>query len=235
VTILERSLPRIRELERQFGSAMRVLVSEPLILEEALEATDVLIGAVLVPGARAPHLITGDHVGRMSNGAVIVDVAIDQGGCVETALPTTHADPVYDVDGVLHYCVANIPGAVPVTATRALTNATIGYVRRLASDPDWALAQDPGFARGLNIRAGEIMSAPVAAAFEQRDPSPHDRSSLQRRPGPLAPGTGQSSRTVHRARGAEGDARLRALLSPLGPEAGLICRADSRAEAFRSV
>ena len=171
VTILERSLDRLHELDQYFGSRARILMSDAIILEQELREADVVIGAVLVPGAVAPHLVTREMLGLMKPRSVIVDVAIDQGGCFETSHPTTHADPVFEVDGILHYCVANMPGAVPVTATRALTNATLPYVRRLASEGvDAALAEDPGFARGLNVRNGQITYAPVAEAYAQGPP-----------------------------------------------------------------
>jgi alanine dehydrogenase len=171
VTILERSLDRLHELDQYFGSRARILMSDSIILERELSEADVVIGAVLVPGALAPKLITREQLGLMKPRSVIVDVAIDQGGCCETSHPTTHIDPVYEVDGILHYCVANMPGAVPVTSTRALTNATLPYVRRLASlGVDAALASDPGFAKGLNVKAGEITYAPVAEAYAQGAP-----------------------------------------------------------------
>ncbi|HTF51173.1 MAG TPA: alanine dehydrogenase [Pseudonocardia sp.] len=171
VTILERSLERLHELDEYFGARARILMSDAIILEDELREADVVIGAVLVPGAVAPRLVTRDMLGLMKPRSVIVDVAIDQGGCFETSHPTTHADPVYDVDGVLHYCVANMPGAVPVTATRALTNATLPYIRRLAEEGiDTALANDSGFARGLNIKGGKIVYEPVARAYSQGTP-----------------------------------------------------------------
>ena len=136
-------------------------MSDAIILEEALREADVVIGAVLVPGALAPRLVTREMLGLMKPRSVIVDVAIDQGGCFETSHPTTHADPVFEVDGILHYCVANMPGAVPVTSTRALTNATLPYVRRLAEQGvDAALAEDPGFARGSTSRTAKSSTSP---------------------------------------------------------------------------
>jgi alanine dehydrogenase len=164
VTILERSLNRLRELGEYFGARAR-------ILEQELAEADVVIGAVLVPGALAPRLVTREMLGLMRERSVIVDVAIDQGGCFETARPTTHEDPVYEIDGILHYCVANMPGAVPVMATHALTNATMPYVRRLAdAGVDAALGADAAFARGLNVRRGEIVYEPVARAFAEGAP-----------------------------------------------------------------
>jgi alanine dehydrogenase len=171
VTILERSLDRLHELDEYFGARARILMSDALILEEALREADVVIGAVLVPGALAPRLVTRDMLGLMKPRSVIVDVAIDQGGCFETSHATTHTDPVFVVDDVLHYCVANMPGAVPVTATRALTNATMPYVRRLAElGVDAALAQDDGFSKGLNVKDGHIVYEPVARAYAEGPP-----------------------------------------------------------------
>jgi alanine dehydrogenase len=171
VTILERSLDRLHELDEYFGARARILMSDALILEEALREADVVIGAVLVPGALAPRLVTREMLGLMKPRSVIVDVAIDQGGCFETSHATTHTDPVFVVDDVLHYCVANMPGAVPVTATRALTNATMPYVRRLAElGVDAALAQDEGFSKGLNVADGHIVYEPVARAYAEGPP-----------------------------------------------------------------
>ena len=174
VTILERSLERLHELDQYFGSRARILMSDAIVLEEALQDADVIIGAVLVPGALAPRLVTREMLSWMKPRSVIVDVAIDQGGCFETSHPTTHTDPVFEVDDILHYCVANMPGAVPVTSTRALTNATMPYVRRLAEQGiDAALADDPGFGLGLNVKNGEILSEPVATAYAEGTPVAH--------------------------------------------------------------
>jgi alanine dehydrogenase len=124
---------------------------------------DLIIGAVLVHGARAPHVITRRQLGLMKRNAVLVDVAIDQGGCFETSRPTTHSDPTYEVDGITHYCVANMPGAVPATSTYALTNATMPYLLRLADEGvHRSLGADPGFMRGLNVAAGQVTYEPVA-------------------------------------------------------------------------
>lgn len=125
-----------------------------------------MIGAVLVAGAAAPKLISREMLADMRKNAVIVDVAIDQGGCAETSTPTTHGDPTYVVDDVLHYCVANMPGAVPATSTRALTNATLPYVKALANGVDEALAADPGLQSGVNVRGGEILVPAVKEALE---------------------------------------------------------------------
>lgn len=164
VTILERSPKRLRELEDRFDGRIRVVMSDPLSLEEEVSNADVVIGAVLIPGAAAPKLITRELLGKMRERAVIVDVAIDQGGCAETSRPTTHAEPTYLVDGILHYCVANMPGAVPSTSTRALTNSTMPYVRALADQGiDAALENDPRLAAGLNTKGGEVIIADLLA------------------------------------------------------------------------
>jgi alanine dehydrogenase len=166
VTILDRSLPRLRGLDELFEGRARVVMSSAAQIEELLTQSDVVVGAVLVPGAAAPKLVTRDMLHFLPPRAVLVDVAIDQGGCFETSKATTHAEPTYEVDGVLHYCVANMPGAVPRTSTRALTNATLPYVKALAElGVDGLIAQDPGVAPGVNVRAGAVVSAPVAEAF----------------------------------------------------------------------
>lgn len=166
VTILERSVARLQELELLFDGRVRVVMSDALAVQEEVASADVVIGAVLVTGAAAPKLITRDMLASMRPHAVIVDVAIDQGGCVETSHPTTHRDPTFEVEGILHYCVANMPGAVPSTSTRALTNATLPYVRALADrGVDGAIAADAGFAPGVNVRAGRIELAAIREAF----------------------------------------------------------------------
>jgi alanine dehydrogenase len=137
--------------------------SSTLEIEERLPEVDLVIGAVLVHGARAPHVITRRQLALMRRNAVLVDVAIDQGGCFETSRPTTHTDPTYEVDGITHYCVANMPGAVPITSTYALTNATMPYLLRLAAQgAQGALGADPGFMQGLNVCAGQVTYEPVA-------------------------------------------------------------------------
>jgi alanine dehydrogenase len=163
VTVLDRSLPTLRYLDDIFGNRIETLWSSDAHVEEVLPTTDLVIGAVLVPGAAAPKLIRKDMLKLMRQGSVIVDVAVDQGGCVETTKATTHADPVYFVDGVLHYGVANMPGAVPRTSTIALTNATLPYALKLAN-LGWqkALASDPGFLLGLNTHEGKMTCEPVA-------------------------------------------------------------------------
>jgi alanine dehydrogenase len=165
VTILERSLGRIRELEELFADRALVLMSDALTLEHELAEADLTIGAVLVRGAVAPQLVDRRMLGVMKPRSVLVDVAIDQGGCFETSHPTTHQHPTFVVERIVHYCVANMPGAVPATATRALTNATLSYVRALASlGLDRAL-EDPGFRRGLNVRAGDLICESIADAY----------------------------------------------------------------------
>jgi alanine dehydrogenase len=165
VTILERSIDRMRHLEEVLGSRVTLLMSSSLQIEESVADADVVIGAVLIPGALAPRLVTAEMVRGMKEGSVIADVAIDQGGCVETSRPTTHSKPVYVVDGVTHYCVANMPGAVPITSTKALTNATLPYVEAIADHGlAEAVAQDPALARGVNVLDGKITYEAVAEA-----------------------------------------------------------------------
>jgi alanine dehydrogenase len=167
VTILERSLDRMRELDEILSGRVSLLMSSSLQVAASVEDADLVIGAVLIPGALAPKLITRAMVATMREGAVIVDVAIDQGGCVETSHPTTHSDPVFVVDGVIHYCVANMPGGVPVTSTMALTNATLPYVEAIAEQGlAAAAAADPALARGVNVVAGQVTYEAVATAHE---------------------------------------------------------------------
>jgi alanine dehydrogenase len=165
VTILERSLDRMRHLEEVLSGRVSLVMSSSLQIEESLREADVVIGAVLIPGAVAPKLITREMVSGMKEGAVLADVAIDQGGCAETSRPTTHSEPVYTVDGVTHYCVANMPGAVPITSTKALTNATLPYVEAIADNGlAEAVARDPALARGVNVLDGKITYEAVADA-----------------------------------------------------------------------
>lgn len=166
VTVLDRSLPRLRELDTEFGGRLRCVYSSEAMLERYVLAADLVIGAVLVPGAAAPKLLDESILRRMKNGAVLVDVAIDQGGCFATSRPTTHEQPTYVVEGIIHYCVANIPGAVAKTSTMALTHATLPYVQALASKGVMtALRADPGLANGLNICAGRVTHPAVAQAM----------------------------------------------------------------------
>jgi alanine dehydrogenase len=165
VSVFDRSIDRLRELDVVFGGRANTCYASTLDIEEMLPEADMVIGAVLVHGARAPHVISREQLGLMKRNAVMVDVSIDQGGCFETSRATTHSDPTFEVDGVTHYCVANMPGAVPITSTRALTNATLPYVLRLAGDGVHAAAlADPGLAGGVNVAAGQVTSAPVAEA-----------------------------------------------------------------------
>lgn len=166
VTIADISLPRLRFLSEIMPKNVKTLYSSTHNIEAELPHTDLVIGAVLIPGAKAPHLITRDMLKLMKKGSVLVDVAIDQGGCFETSHPTTHSEPVYEVDGIVHYCVANIPGAVPYTSTLALTNATLPYAIKLA-DKGWEIAcqEDKDLAEGLNIINGKVVYKAVADAF----------------------------------------------------------------------
>ncbi len=165
VTILERSVDRMRHLEEVLSGRVTLLMSSSLQIEEAVKEADLVIGAVLIPGALAPKLVTHEMVRAMKDGSVIVDVAIDQGGCAETSRPTTHDDPVYEVDGVVHYCVANMPGAVPITSTRALTNVTLPYVEAIADlGVGAAIGRDPALARGVNVLGGHVTYEAVAEA-----------------------------------------------------------------------
>jgi alanine dehydrogenase len=162
VTILDTNLDRLRQLDDIFMGKVQTLASNRAHLADACRRADLLIGGVLIPGASAPKLVTREMVSSMKKGSVIVDVAIDQGGCVETAHATTHSDPVYEVDGVIHYCVANMPGAVPRTSTIALTNATLPYTRKLASLGFKKAISDPGLAEGVNVYGGKITYKAVA-------------------------------------------------------------------------
>ena len=167
VTILERSVDRMRHLEEVLHGRVSLLMSSTLQTEESLKEADVVIGAVLIPGALAPKLVTREMIRSMKAGSVICDVAIDQGGCAETSRPTTHDDPVYTVDGVVHYCVANMPGAVPITSTKALTNVTLPYVESIADHGlEEAVRRDATLARGVNVLAGKVTYRAVAEAHE---------------------------------------------------------------------
>lgn len=165
VSIIDKSLPRLRQLDELFQGRVTTLASTMAIIENEVLAADVVIGAVLVPGASAPKLVTRAMLKHMKKGAVLVDVAIDQGGCFETSKPTTHAHPTFEVDGVIHYCVANMPGAVPVTSAQALNNATLPFVIKLADKGLAAFDRDPHLAAGLNVRDGRIAHPAVAASL----------------------------------------------------------------------
>ena len=166
VTVLDRDLGVLQQLADRFGPVVRTVYSTTAALEEAVVGADLVVGAVLVRGAKTPHLVKAMMVERMRSGSAIVDVAIDQGGCSETSRPTTHVDPTYEVDGVVHYCVANMPGAVPRTSTQALNNATLPYLLRLADDgPAEAMRSDSGLRAGLTVHAGRITEPVVAASL----------------------------------------------------------------------
>jgi len=163
VSIVDRSLSRLRELDEIFRGQVVTIYSTGAYIAESVRRADLLIGAVLVPGDAAPRLVTRDMIGTMKKGSVIVDVAVDQGGCIETTRPTTHSSPTYEVEGVIHYCVANMPGAVPRTSTFALTNATLAYVQRIADRGFHdAVADDASLRAGVNLLAGKVTHEAVA-------------------------------------------------------------------------
>jgi alanine dehydrogenase len=166
VFVFDRSIDRLRELEVAFAGRASTVYSSTLAIEEMLPRADLVIGAVLVHGGRAPHVVTREQLKLMKQHAVLVDVSIDQGGCFETSRPTTHSEPTFEVDGITHYCVTNMPGAVPITSTYALTNATLPYAIELAGRGiDEALDASPGLRAGLNVRGGEITHPAVANAL----------------------------------------------------------------------
>lgn len=166
VTLLDTNLEKLRDASWYWKGAVQQLASNELTVREQVSAADLVIGSVLIPGARAPKLVSNDLVSRMKTGSVLVDIAIDQGGCFEDSHPTTHDDPTFQVHGSTFYCVANMPGAVPHTSTYALTNATLPYVLKLA-DLGWreAMRQDPALAKGLNIHAGQVTNTPVGESL----------------------------------------------------------------------
>jgi alanine dehydrogenase len=166
VTIYDISNERLAELDMHFGSQIKTAYASKSAIAEAIKRSQVVIGAVLVPGAAAPKLVTRDQLKTMMRGSVLVDIAIDQGGCFETSKATTHSDPVYEIDGVIHYCVANMPGAVARTSAFALNNATLPFVLKLANKgADAAMAADPHLAAGLNVSGGKIRHQAVAEAL----------------------------------------------------------------------
>lgn len=165
VSIIDRSIPRLRQLDDIFNGRVHTRYSTIDALEEEVFSADLVIGAVLIPGAAAPKLVTREMLSGMKKGAVIVDVAIDQGGCFETSHATTHSEPTYEVDGIVHYCVANMPGAVPITSTHALNNATLYYGLQLADRGLKAIAEDRHLRAGLNVHRGRVTNAPVAEAL----------------------------------------------------------------------
>jgi alanine dehydrogenase len=165
VSIIDRSLPRLRQLDELFEGRVKTLASTMDTIESEVLAADVVIGAVLVAGASAPKLVTRAMLKHMKRGAVLVDVSIDQGGCFETSKPTTHANPTFEVDGIIHYCVANMPGAVPTTSAQALNNATLPFVLKLADKGLAAFDRDPHLAAGLNVKDGRVMHQAVAVSL----------------------------------------------------------------------
>ncbi|MGC8548858.1 MAG: alanine dehydrogenase [Acidobacteriaceae bacterium] len=168
VTLVDLNLNRLRELDDIFNGRLHTLASNSYNVARAVREADLVIGGVLIPGAAAPKIVTRHMVSNMKKGAVIVDVAIDQGGCIETARPTTHSDPAYEVDGVVHYCVTNMPAAVPNTSTLALTNATFPYVMRLARvGAKTAILENPGLAEGVNTHNGVLTCEPVAVSQQK--------------------------------------------------------------------
>jgi alanine dehydrogenase len=166
VTLMDVNLDRLRYLDDVMPANVSTIYSDPQTIRDSLIKADLVVGAVLIPGAKAPRLVTRDHLKLMKNGSVIVDVAIDQGGCVETARPTTHQNPTYVVDGVLHYCVTNMPGAVGRTSTIALCNATLPYALRIANKGyEKAAAEDPGLQEGINMVRGKVVNKAVAESL----------------------------------------------------------------------
>jgi alanine dehydrogenase len=165
VFVFDRSIDRLRELEVAFGGRASTVYSSTLAIEEMLPQADLVIGAVLVHGDRAPHVISRAQLASMKRNAVLVDVSIDQGGCFETSRPTTHSDPTFEVDGITHYCVTNMPGAVPITSTYALTNATLPYALELADGVEQAISSSRELQSGVNVRAGEIVHPAVVHAL----------------------------------------------------------------------
>merc|ERR1712173_377845 len=175
VVVLDRNVDVLRRIDAQFGNRVKAVYSTADALEKHVLEADLVIGGVLIPGAAAPKLVTADHIKRMKPGAAIVDVAIDQGGCIETSKATTHAEPTYIVDDVVHYCVANMPGAVPRTSTFALNNATLPYIIKLANKGyKAALLEDSHFMNGLNVFKGKVTCKEVAEGFNMEYVAPAD-------------------------------------------------------------
>jgi alanine dehydrogenase len=181
VFVFDRSLDRLRELDVTFGGRCSTVYSTTLAVEEMLPRADLVIGAVLVHGARAPYVVRREQLALMKPGAVLVDVAIDQGGCFETSRPTTHREPTFEVDGITYYCVTNMPGAVPITATYALTNATLPYALALADHGiAAAIEHDPGLRLGVNVAAGQVTHPAVAEGVGAEYVTPEDALGLER-------------------------------------------------------
>ncbi|WP_267124952.1 alanine dehydrogenase, partial [Xanthomonas sacchari] len=174
VTVLDRSLERLKYLDELYGQQLTTLYSTRDAIEQCLPHTDLVIGAVLIPGAAAPKLVSREQLALLRPGSVLVDVAIDQGGCFETSHPTTHQQPTYEVDGIVHYCVANMPGGVARTSTFALTNATLPFVLLLAEHGLQALRDDQDLRNGLNVHAGKLTHRAVAQALGQEFVRPLD-------------------------------------------------------------
>jgi alanine dehydrogenase len=180
VFVFDTNIDRLRELDIAFGGRASTVFSSTLSIEERLPDMDLVIGGVLLHGARAPRVIKRDQLGLMKPQAVLVDVAIDQGGCFETSRPTTHREPTYEVDGIIHYCVTNMPGAVPVTSTYALTNATLPYVLALADHGVAEAAQrDPGLRLGINVAAGQVTHPAVADGVGMEYVPPEDALGIE--------------------------------------------------------
>ena len=180
VFVYDVSIDKLRELDIAFGGRASTVFSSTLSIEERLPSIDLVIGGVLVHGAKAPRVITRDQLGLMKPSAVLVDVAIDQGGCFETSKPTTHSDPVYEVDGIIHYCVANMPGAVPITSTYALTNATLPYVLSLADlGIVEAARRDTGLKLGVNVAHGKVTHPAVAEGVGMDYVTPEDALGIE--------------------------------------------------------
>lgn len=166
ITLFERSLEKIAELDRVYGDKVTICYSTPLAVQESLKNADLVIGAVLLPGAAAPRIINREDLGLMKPGSVLVDIAIDQGGCFETSRPTTHDEPTYEIDGIVHYCVANMPGGVPKTSTMALTNASLPYILKLVENgPQAAIKADMHLANGVNVQNGKLAHPAVIDAL----------------------------------------------------------------------
>jgi alanine dehydrogenase len=208
VFVFDKSIERLRELEWVFAGRCSTIYSTTLAVEEMLPSADLVIGSVLVRGARAPSVVRREQLALMKPGAVLVDVAIDQGGCFETSRPTTHRDPTFEVDGIIHYCVTNMPGAVPVTSTRALTNATLPYAIALADHGlAGAIRRDPGLRLGVNVAGGAVTHpavaegvgatwVPVEEALGMAEPGQDAGRRNERARPPVAAGGGEASRSA---------------------------------------